>query len=336
VSAPLGRIAILGYGNQGAAQATLLRRSGGDVIVGARAEGAGARRAAEAGFEVMPLADALAAADVAAVLLPDEALPERWNELGGSVREGHTLVFAHGFNLLYGNIECRPGCDVVLVSPTAPGTAMLEAGERGERIPAYLAIHQDDTGSAWATAEAYADRLGCGPLRRTTVREETEVDLFGEQVVLCGGMNALVLAAFDTLVDKGYTPEVAYLECVHQLRYLAELLHARGPAGFRRAISGTARYGDLTRGPRVIGPAARRAMEEILEEIRDGRFAREWQAEVRAGTPHLRALEKGMARRPIERARHRALEGQADSDTDRSPGEAPVDPPGEASGELGA
>jgi len=323
-----GRIAVLGYGNQGAAHATLLRQNGCAVVVGARADGAGARRAADAGFDVLPLADALAAADIAAVLLPDEALPERWSELHASVRAGHTLVFAHGFNLLYGDVETPPGCDVVLVSPTAPGTAMLDAGKTGERIPAYLAVHHDGTGRAWDTATAYADRLGLAPLWRTTVREETEVDLFGEQVVLCGGMNALTLAAFETLVAHGYTAEVAYLECVHQLRYLAELLHDRGPAGFRRAISGTARYGDLTRGPRVIGPAARKAMDEILAEIQDGRFAREWQAEVRAGAPPLKALERGMARRPIERAREGALNPDETGADDTGPegvGEGPAE-----------
>jgi len=327
VTALTGRIAVLGYGNQGAAHATLLRQSGCAVIVGARPDGAGAGRAAEAGFEVLPLAGALAAAEVAAMLLPDEALPGLWPELRAHVRDGQTLVFAHGFNLLYGDLDVPPRCDVVLVSPTAPGTAMLAAGRAGEPIPAYLAVHQDPTGAAWDTATAYAGRLGLAPLRRTTVREETEVDLFGEQVVLCGGMNALTLAAFETLVAEGYSPEVAYLECVHQLRYLAELLHARGPAGFRRAISGTARYGDLTRGPRVIGPAARQAMEEILAEIRDGRFAREWQEEVRSGAPHLKALEKGMARRPIERARERALEPEGESArgaTGERPGGAPA------------
>jgi ketol-acid reductoisomerase len=184
---------------------------------------------------------------------------------------------------------------------------MVRSREREERVPAYLAVHQDASGTAWDTAAAYATALSCGPLLRTTVREETEIDLFGEQVVLCGGMNALVVAAWETLVERGYSPEVAYLECVHQLRYLAELLHERGPAGFRDAISGTARYGDLTRGPRVIGAPARAAMEDVLDEIRDGAFAREWRGEIARGGDRLRALVEATRSHPIEAARRSAM-----------------------------
>jgi len=276
--------------------------------VGARATGAGGARARAAGFRVLELADALAGAEIAAVLLPDEALPALWDSLAPALRGGQTLVFAHGFNLLYGGATFPPACDVVLVSPTAPGRAMAQSRTRGERTPAYLAVHQDASFDAWDTAAAYAEALHCGPLLRTSVREETEVDLFGEQAVLCGGMNALVVAAWETLVARGYTPEVAYLECVHQLRYLAELLHDRGPAGFRDAISGTARYGDLTRGPRVIGPAVRAAMESILDEVRDGTFAREWRGEIASGAGRLQALVEATRQHPIELARRRALE----------------------------
>lgn len=184
---------------------------------------------------------------------------------------------------------------------------MLLDRDRRDRLPAYLAVHRDPSGAAWDKAASYADRLYLGPLLRTTVREETEVDLFGEQSVLCGGLNSLVLSAFETLVAHGYSPQIAYLECVHQVRYLAELLHARGPAGFREAISGTARYGDLTRGPRVIGQPSRDAMAALLEEIRSGGFAREWLAEVAAGRPRLSAAEAKAASHPIETARRRAL-----------------------------
>ncbi len=300
------RVAILGFGNQGAAHATLLRGAGTPVVVGARA-GAGADRATRDGFEVRALAEAIDHADVVAVLLPDEALPAIWPGLAPRLRAGQTLVFAHGFNLLYGGVETPGDVDVVLVSPTAPGFVLAQARERGERIPAYIAVHRDASGGAWDLAFAYAERLRLGPLRHTTVAEETEVDLFGEQAVLCGGMNALVLAAFETLVARGYSPEVAYLECVHQLRYLAELLHARGPAGFRAAISGTARFGDLTRGPRVVGPETRAEMGRMLDEIRDGRFAREWRDEVASGAARLKALEAAAAAHPIERARALAL-----------------------------
>jgi ketol-acid reductoisomerase len=196
---------------------------------------------------------------------------------------------------------------VVSVSPTAPGHVLRERRAAGERVPATLAVHRDASGGAWPLAEAWAKDIGCAPRLRTTVREETEVDLFGEQAVLCGGMNALVTAAYETLVEAGYSPEVAYLECVHQLRYLAESLNARGVAGMRRGISGTALYGDLTRGPRVIGAATRAALRELLGEIRSGAFAREWRAEDAAGRPRLAAALERAARHPIEQARRRAL-----------------------------
>src|SRR5262245_57341038 len=255
----------------------------------------------------MGLADAIARSELAAVLLPDEVLPGVWPELASRVETGTVLVFAHGFNLLYGNLTMPPSCDVVLVSPTAPGRVLAEPRDRRARIPAYLAVHQDTSGSAWDVAAEYAEALHLGPTLRTTVREETEVDLFGEQAVLCGGMNALVRTAFEVLVSRGYAAEVAYLECVHQLRYLAELLNEKGPSGFRSAISGTARFGDLTRGPRVIGPESRRAMEQILEEIRSGEFAREWREEVAGGARRLQSLLDRAASHPIEPARRNPL-----------------------------
>jgi ketol-acid reductoisomerase len=301
------RIAILGFGNQGSAHAQNLRAGGCRIVVGARPGGAGAGRAQALGFETLSLADALRMADVATIVLPDEVLPNVWPELIGAARDDVALVFAHGFNLLYGDFELPARGDVVLVSPASPGAVLAGARERGENVSAYLAVHRDRSGRADTLARSYAERLGCTPLWPTTVREETEVDLFGEQAVLCGGMNALVLAAFETLVDRGYAPEIAYLECVHQLRYLAELLHARGPTGFREAISGTARFGDLTRGPRVIGPETRAAMRAVLDEIRSGAFAREWQAEVAAGSPQVREAMERAARHPIEAARRRAL-----------------------------
>jgi ketol-acid reductoisomerase len=216
-------------------------------------------------------------------------------------------VFAHGFNLLYSSLEFPDDADVVLVSPTAPGRVLRMTVEVGERLPAYVAVHRDATGAGKSLAEGYAARIGCGPLWPTTVREETEVDLFGEQAVLCGGLNALVVAAFETLTAAGYAPEIAYLECVHQLKYLADLLHERGPTGFRRGISGTALYGDVTRGPRVIGDASRREMQRVLEEIRSGAFAKAWLAEVAGGRRQLDAALAQAAQHPIEAARRRAL-----------------------------
>ncbi len=300
-------VAILGYGNQGEAQALNLRASGVRVVVGARPGGRGEARARAAGFRALGLLEAVREASVAAVLLPDEVVPDVWSGILKALGSRATLVFAHGFSLLYGGLDLAPAGDVVLVSPTGPGSVLRRVGESGGRLPAYLAVHQDRSGAAWDFAESYARRINCGPLWRTTVREETEVDLFGEQTVLCGGMNALVTAAFEVLVEEGYSPEMAYLECVHQLKYLADLLHERGPSGLRSGISGTAAYGDVTRGPRVIGPESRRAMREILREVREGEFAREWRSEVARGRPRLRAELERSNQHPIESARKKAL-----------------------------
>jgi ketol-acid reductoisomerase len=308
---PLGRVVVLGFGNQGEAHARNLRDSGETVSVAARAGRAGEARARAHGFAVAPPEQALREADTIAVLLPDEVTPAVWPGLAGSSVGARAFVFAHGFNLLYGGLAFPAGASVVLVSPTGPGRVIRELYERGEGVPAYLAVHQGGGADAWALAAHYATALGCGRARllRTTVREETEVDLFGEQAVLCGGMNALVSSAYGTLVQAGYTPEVAYLEVVHQLRYLSELLHARGVAGLRRGISGTALYGDLTRGPRVINESSRAAMRALLEEIRSGAFAREWLAEVAAGRPVLTRLLAAADADPIEEGRRRALRG---------------------------
>jgi ketol-acid reductoisomerase len=300
-------IAVVGFGHQGEAQALNLRDAGHRVVVGARAgRGAGSRARAH-GFTVHEPADAVRQADVVAVLLPDEAVPAAWAELAAAASATRAFVFAHGFNLLYSELAFPERADVVLVAPTAPGHVLREAFTRNERLPAYLAAHRDASGAAWTLADGWAADIGCAPTWRTTVREETEVDLFGEQAVLCGGMNALVTAAFDTLVEAGYTAEMAYLECVHQLRYLAESLHQRGIAGMREGISGTALYGDLTRGPRVIGEATRTAMRVMLEDIRSGAFAREWKAEEAAGRPRLTAALARARAHAIESARRRAL-----------------------------
>ena len=299
-------VAVLGFGHQGEAQALNLRDSGVAVRVGAR-EGGGAARARAQGFEVLGLADAARGAHVIAVMLPDEVVPALWEALAAAIAPEASLVFAHGFNLVYSDLAFPEHADVVLVSPTGPGRVLREAYTRGARLPAYVAAHRDPSGHALALAESYAARIGAAPLWRTSVREETEVDLFGEQVVLCGGLLALVTAAHETLVERGYSPEIAYLECVHQLKYLADLLHEQGPAGFRAGISGTALYGAMTRGPRVLGAASRAAMNAVLEEIRSGAFAREWAAEAGRGPGRLAwEIERAQAD-PIEEARRRAL-----------------------------
>jgi len=295
-------VAVLGYGHQGEAHALNLRDSGRSVIVGARPGGEAESRARRARFAVAPLPDAAAAADVVACLLPDDAFPAVFDaELRRSLRPRATLVFAHGFNLLYRPPALRPEWDAVLVSPTGPGDAVRASYGRGG-IPCYLAVHQDGSGHAWERAEAYAVALGSARMLRTTIREETEVDLFGEQAVLCGGMNALVMTAFDTLVRAGYAPEMAYLECVNQLAYLARALQERGVAGLRRSISATALFGDLTRGPRVLGEEGGRRFAAILDEVRDGTFAREWMAESARGAPLLREGLERSAGEAIEEA----------------------------------
>ncbi|MBI5709613.1 MAG: ketol-acid reductoisomerase [Candidatus Eisenbacteria bacterium] len=300
-------VAVLGFGNQGRAHALNLRDAGVEVVVGARPGRGAESRARTLGFPVADPPEAARRAQVVAVLLPDEAVPAAWPALAAALAADSALVFAHGFNLLYADLALPPCGDVVLVSPTGPGSVLRRLHERGETLPAYLAVHRDGSGGAWALAAEYAEKLGCAPVLRTTVREETEVDLFGEQAVLCGGMNALVTAAFETLVARGYAPEIAYLECVHQLKHLADLLHERGVAGLRQGISGTALYGDLSRGPRVIGGPSRAAMAALLEEIRSGSFAREWAAEEAGGRRWLEAAVAGAAGHPIEQARRRAL-----------------------------
>jgi ketol-acid reductoisomerase len=300
-------VAVLGFGHQGEAQALNLRDAGWRVTVGARAGGPSAARARAHGFEPLEPAAALAGASTVAMLIADEALSALWPALAGSLESGATVVFAHGFNLLYSSLAFPAGVDVVLVSPTGPGRVLRERFTRGESLPAYVAVHLDASGQALAAAERYAAAIRCAPLWRTTVREETEVDLFGEQTVLCGGMNALVTLAFETLVESGYAPEIAYLECVHQLKYLADLLHERGVAGLRRSISGTALYGDLTTGPLVVGESARAAMRAALARIRGGEFARAWIAEAAAGRPWMSGRIGEGAAHPMERARRRAL-----------------------------
>ena len=304
-----GAVTVLGFGNQGEAQALNLRDSGVAVVVGARPGGAGEARARAHGFETLALEQAARRAPVCAVMLPDERIPELWPAVAGALPPRAGIVFAHGFALLYHDLAFPGDADVVLVSPTGPGRVLRELYVRGQGLPAYLAVQSDASGDAWGLAERYARGIGSAraTLWRTTVREETEVDLFGEQSVLCGGMNELVTAAFETLVARGYSAEIAYLECVHQLKYLADLLHERGVAGMRRGISGTALFGDLTRGPRVIGEASRAAMAALLEEIRSGDFAREWVAEYQRGSPTIAA---GLARagtHPMEAARASAV-----------------------------
>ncbi len=306
-------LAILGYGNQGRAQALNLRDSGFAVVVGARPGGAGADRASAEGFAVIAPQHLAGQADLVAVLTPDETHRKICEALASDLGAGartKALVFAHGFALRFDSPGFHPSWDVVVVAPAGPGVQLRTRFEEGSGIPALLAVHRDVSGEARDRARAYAGGIGCARagVLETTSGDEAEVDLFGEQAVLCGGMNALCRAAFETLVQAGYPEEMAYLECVQQLRLTAELVEHFGVEGMRRRISPTALFGDLTRGERVIGADVRRRMDAVLEEIRSGAFAHEWLTAVRNDPDWAAARLGGRAEDPMERA-GRAIRG---------------------------
>jgi ketol-acid reductoisomerase len=287
--------AVVGYGSQGHAHALNLRDSGARVIVGLRAGSASAERAKAAGLDVRPVAAAAAAADTIMMLVPDQdarAVYER--EVLAGLGAGKTLMFAHGFNIHYGEIKPLAGVDVTMVAPKSPGHLVRSEYEAGRGVPGLVAVHQDASGEALANALAYAAGIGCtrAGVIETSFREETETDLFGEQAVLCGGVTALVKAGFETLTSAGYRPEMAYFECLHELKLIVDLMYRGGLQFMRYSISDTAEYGDYTRGPRVITEETRAEMRRILEEIRDGSFAREWLDENRAGRPGFERLRR--------------------------------------------
>ncbi|HEX2219279.1 MAG TPA: ketol-acid reductoisomerase [Gemmatimonadales bacterium] len=287
--------AIVGYGSQGHAHALNLRDSGARVIVGLRAGSASAERARAAGLDVRPVAAAAGAADTIMMLVPDQdarAIYER-DVLAGLGR-GKTLMFAHGFNIHYGEIVPPAGVDVSLVAPKSPGHLVRSEFEAGRGVPGLVAVHQDASGEALANALAYAAGIGCtrAGVIETSFREETETDLFGEQAVLCGGVTALVKAGFETLTAAGYRPEMAYFECLHELKLIVDLMYRGGMQFMRHSISDTAEYGDYTRGPRLITEETRAEMRRILAEVQDGSFAREWLEENRAGRPNFERLRQ--------------------------------------------
>jgi ketol-acid reductoisomerase len=297
------KIAVLGYGSQGRAHALNLRDSGHKVVVGLRPNGASWRKAQEDGLEVAAPADAVEGADLVAFLLPDLAQPALYKEIEPKLRQGATLLFAHGFNIHYGEIKPRADLDVVLIAPKGPGGLVRRQYEEGKGVPCLMAVAQDKSGQAKETALAYAHGIGGarGGILETTFAEETETDLFGEQAVLCGGATELVLAGFDTLVEAGYQPEVAYFECMHELKLIVDLLHEGGLKRMHQFISDTAKYGDLTRGPRVVDNHVREQMKQVLKEIREGQFAREWIAENAAGGNNYRKLMEKDISHPIEK-----------------------------------
>ncbi|KPJ82276.1 MAG: ketol-acid reductoisomerase [Gammaproteobacteria bacterium SG8_30] len=296
------RICVLGYGSQGRAHALNLKDSGYDVVVGVR-KGPSWRKAKRDGLAVSEPAKAAAGADLVAMLAPDLAQAGLYKEVLPSLKVGATLLFAHGFNVHFGQIKPRKDLDVVLIAPKGPGDLVRRQYQQGRGVPCLIAVAQDASGKAHAKALAYADGIGGtrGGVLETTFGEETETDLFGEQAVLCGGATELVLKGFETLTEAGYQPEVAYYECLHELKLIVDLLHEGGIAKMHQFISETAKYGDLTRGPRVVDRHTKREMKKILEEIQSGKFARQWISENRRGRKKYRQLlEKDLAH-PIEK-----------------------------------
>ncbi|WP_038056214.1 ketol-acid reductoisomerase [Thermodesulfobacterium hydrogeniphilum] len=288
-------VAVLGYGSQGHAHALNLRDSGLNVIVGVREGGRGWEKAKEHGFEPLTVKEACEKADIIMILLPDQTQPEVYKtEIAPALKPGKMLLFAHGFNIHFNQIVPPKDVDVAMVAPKGPGHLVRREFERGAGVPCLVAIHQDATGEAFAKALAYAKGIGgtrAGVIE-TTFKEETETDLFGEQVVLCGGVSALIKAGFETLVEAGYQPEIAYFECLHELKLIVDLIYEGGLAFMRYSISDTAEYGDLTRGLRIINDQVRAEMKKILKEIQTGEFAREWILENQAGRPVLNALRR--------------------------------------------
>lgn len=296
------KICIMGYGSQGHAHANNLRDSGMDVIVGLR-KGGSWKKAEAAGFTVMTPSEAAKEADVVMILLPDEFQADIYNsEIGPNMKKGAYLAFAHGFNIHFGQIVPSPDINVFMVAPKGPGHLVRSEFEKGSGVPCLLAIHQDPSGDTREIGLAYASAIGGGRagILETTFREETETDLFGEQVVLCGGLTSLIQAAFETLVEAGYAPEMAYFECLHEVKLITDLIYEGGIANMRYSISNTAQYGDLTRGPRVINESVKAEMKKILGEIQSGQFAREWILECRANKPVFNALTKQGEEHPIE------------------------------------
>jgi ketol-acid reductoisomerase len=297
------RIVILGYGSQGRAHALNLHESGLDVVVGVRRDGPSWIKAQADGLRVEEPAEAVKQADLVAVLTPDMVQPKLYEEaIEKNLKPNAALLFAHGFNVHFDQIKPRADIDVILVAPKGPGALVRREYEKGHGVPCLYAIHQDASGHAREKVLAYAAGIGGARamLIETHFAEETETDLFGEQAVLCGGATELVLQGYETLVEAGYKPEVAYYECLHELKLIVDLLHEGGLAKMHKFVSETAQYGDLTRGPRVVNDETRARMREVLAEIRDGTFAKEWVAEYQAGNGNYRAMKERDLAHPIE------------------------------------
>jgi ketol-acid reductoisomerase len=296
-------IAILGYGSQGHAHALNLRDSGCEVVVGLRPGSASRADAEGEGLTVLEVGDAASRGDVVMILLPDEKQAEAWEAgIRDGIAPGNLLMFAHGFSIHFGQIAPPPGVDVGMVAPKGPGHLVRRQFTEGRGVPCLMAVHQDATGTARDLVLAYASGIGGGRagVISTTFKDECETDLFGEQAVLCGGATELVRAGFETLVEAGYDPRLAYFECLHELKLIVDLMYENGIQGMRHSISNTAEYGDMTRGKRVITAQTREAMRELLADIQSGEFAKEWIAENRAGAENFQRMRDEAAGHQVE------------------------------------
>jgi len=297
------KVAMIGFGSQGHAHAENLRDSGVEVIVGLRPEGSSWKKAEAKGFKVLSVADATKEADVIMILAPDELQSDIFNaEIKSNLSEGNTIAFGHGFNIHYGQIQTPKGINCIMVAPKAPGHTVRSEFVNGGGIPDLIAVDQDASGDAKAIALSYASGIGGGRtgIIETTFKDETETDLFGEQAVLCGGVTSLVEAGFQTLTEAGYEPEMAYFECLHELKLIVDLMYQGGIADMRYSISNTAEYGDYVSGKRVINDESKKAMKEILKEIQDGRFAKDFILERKAGYTRMNAERANAERSLVE------------------------------------
>ncbi len=305
------KIAVLGYGSQGRAHAMNLRDSGYDVVIGLRPDGKTTPKAQRDGFTVKAPAEAVKDVGLVAFLAPDMAQAQLYKDVEPNLKKNATLLFAHGFNILYKLIQPRGDLDVVLIAPKGPGDLVRRQYEQGRGVPCLIAVAQDATGKGQARALAYAHGIGGtrGGVLATTFREETETDLFGEQAVLCGGATELIVRGFETLVEAGYQPEVAYFECMHEVKLIVDLLHEGGLKKMHQFVSDTAKYGDLTRGPRIIDQHVRDNMKQVLKEVQDGTFAREWIEENKTGQKNYKRLMQEDLDQRIEKV-GKALRGR--------------------------
>ena len=297
------KVAVIGYGSQGYGQSTNLKDSGVDVVIGARIGGASAKKAEAEGLKVMSIEDAVKWADLIQILIPDEVQAKVYEEqIKPNLRAGQYLMFAHGFNIHFKKIVPPTDVNVLMVAPKGPGHTVRSEYVAGKGVPSLIAVYQDPSGDSKEVALAYASAIGAGRagIYETTFKEETETDLFGEQAVLCGGLSALITAGFEVLVEAGYSPYMAYFECLHEMKLIVDLVNQGGISDMRYSISNTAEWGDLTIGPRIITPAGKDEMKKVLKEIQDGKFATEWLNEYNSGMKKFKELEKQGEEHQIE------------------------------------